>query len=80
MIPAYLKGTYEVLPSGAVWPRFHPVTVSYGEALTFPRSEEHGEPKQFYQTVSRTVMDRIALLGGVESPTQQSSAGVRKAE
>jgi hypothetical protein len=30
--------------------------------------------------VSRTVMDRIASLGSVESPTQQSSAGIRKAE
>jgi len=25
-------------------------------------------------------MDRIASLAGVESPTQQSSAGIRKAE
>jgi len=26
------------------------------------------------------VMDRIASLGAVESPVQQSSAGIRKAE
>jgi 1-acyl-sn-glycerol-3-phosphate acyltransferase len=63
-----------------MWPRFCPVTVFYGEALTFPRSGENEEAKQFYQEVSRTVMDRIASLAGVESPTQQSSAGIRKAE
>ena len=80
VVPAYLKGTYEVLPSGTMWPRFRPVTVFYGEALTFPRSGENEETKQFYQEVSRTVMGRIASLGGVESPTQQSSAGIRKAE
>ncbi len=59
---------------------FRPVTVFYGEALTFPRSGENEEIKQYYQEVSRTVMDRIASLGGVESPTKQSSAGIRKAE
>jgi len=30
--------------------------------------------------VSRTVMDRIASLGAVESPIQQPGAGIRKAE
>ena len=80
VVPAYLKGTYDVLPSGALWPRFRPVTVLYGDSLTFPQNGESGESKQFYQEVSRTVMDRIASLGTVESPTQQSSAGIRKAE
>ncbi len=80
VVPAYLKGTYDVLPSGTMRPRFHPVTVFYGEALPFPRIEEGGDTKQFYQNVSRTVMDRIASLGGVESPTQQSNADIRKAE
>jgi len=80
VVPAYLKGTFDVLPSGAMWPRFRPVTVFYGDSITFPRIEEKEEAKQFYQEVSRTVMDRIASLGGVEASTQQSSAGIRKAE
>ena len=80
VVPAYLKGTYDVLPSGTMWPRFRPVSVFYGDSLTFPWSGEDGEAKQFYQEVSRTVMDSIASLGAVESPTQQSSAGIRKAE
>ena len=80
VVPAYLKGTFDVLPAGTLWPRFRPVTVLYGDPLTFPRSGEEEEPKQFYQEVSRTVMDRIASLGAVESPTQQSRAGTRNAE
>jgi len=56
------------------------VTVFLGEALTFPRNGAGGDAKQFYQEVSRTVMDRIASLGAVESPTQSSRAGIRKAE
>ncbi len=80
VVPAYLKGTFDVLPTGAMWPRFRPVTVFFGEALTFPQNGEGGDAKQFYQEVSRTVMDRIATLGAVESPIQQFSAGIRKAE
>jgi 1-acyl-sn-glycerol-3-phosphate acyltransferase len=80
VVPAYLKGTYDVLPTGAKWPHFCPVTVLYGDPLTFPRTEENGESKQFYQEVSRTVMDRIASLGDVEPPTRQSSTAIRKAE
>ena len=80
VVPAYLRGTHDVLPAGAKWPCFRPVTVLYGDSLTFPRSGENEESKQFYQEVSRTVMDRIASLGAVESPTEQSSAGIRKAE
>ena len=80
VVPAYLKGTFDVMPSGTMWPRFRPVTVFYGDPLTFPRSGENEEAKQFYQEVSRTVMDRIASLGAVESPIQQSSAGIRNAE
>jgi len=80
VVPAYLKGTHDVLPTGALWPRFRPVTVPIGDSLTFTRNGENEETKQFYQEVSRTVMDRIASLGAVESPIQQSSAGIRKAE
>lgn len=80
VVPAYLKGTFDVLPPGTMWPRFRPVTVFYGDPLTFPRHGEGEDAKQFYQKVSRTVMDRIASLGAVESPTQQSSAGIRNAE
>lgn len=80
VVPAYLKGTYDVLPMGTMWPRFRPVTVLYGEPITFSRNGEHGEGKQFYQEVSRTVMNRIASLGVIESPVQQSSAGIRNAE
>ncbi|OGW52329.1 MAG: hypothetical protein A2V62_01850 [Nitrospirae bacterium RBG_19FT_COMBO_58_9] len=80
VVPAYLKGTYDVLPSGTMWPRFRSVTVRYGAPLTFSWNGENGEAKQFYQEVSRTVMDRIASLGAVESPVQQPSAGIRNAE
>ena len=80
VVPAYLKGTFEVLPAGAKRPRFHPVSVSFGAPLSFSQ-EENKETKQFYQEVSRVVMERIAALGGVVPPQHHhASAGVRNAE
>ena len=79
VVPAYLKGTFDVLPTGAKRPRFHPVSVSFGPPLSFAQ-EPHRESKQFYQEVSRAVMERIAALGGVTPPEHHASAGVRNAE
>ena len=80
VIPAYLKGTYEVLPVQAKWPQFRPVTVTYGEPITFAPVRENGEGKKYYQEVSQIVMEQIAALGGVEPPIHQNTAGTRSAE
>ena len=78
VVPAYLKGTFDVLPTGAKRPRFHPVSVSFGPPLSFPA--ENTQTKAFYQEVSRIVMERIAALGGVAPPPHHVSAGARNAE
>ncbi|BCA55563.1 putative Acyltransferase [Nitrospira sp. KM1] len=80
VVPAYLKGTYDVLPAGATRPRLHPVTVIFGESLQFSPPAADGEMKTFYQEVSRTVMEHVAALGQVESPNHQRQAGFRNAE
>jgi 1-acyl-sn-glycerol-3-phosphate acyltransferase len=79
VVPAYLKGTFDVLPAGAKRPRFHPVSVSFGPPLSFSTTG-NGDGKQFYQNVSRVVMERIAALGGVAPPPHHASAGARNAE
>jgi len=78
VVPAYLKGTFDVLPTGAKRPRFHPVSVSFGPPLSFPG--ENTQTKAFYQEVSRIVMERIAALGEVAPPPPHVSAGARNAE
>ncbi len=80
VVPAYLKGTHDVLPAGAKRPRWHPVTVFFGEPLRFSQPAGNEDTKQFYQDVSRTVMERIAALGGVEPPIHPQPAGARNAE
>ncbi len=78
VVPAYLKGTFDVLPTGAKRPRFHSVSVSFGQPLSFPG--ENTQTKAFYQEVSRIVMERIAALGEVAPPPPHVSAGARNAE
>ncbi|MBD0315160.1 MAG: 1-acyl-sn-glycerol-3-phosphate acyltransferase [Nitrospiraceae bacterium] len=92
VVPAYLKGTFEALPSGAWWPRFRQVTVRFGGPLTFKTAgqNEKVESKRFYEQVSRTVIEHIAGLGqvpapkGKDDPSRQTpnsmTAGARNAE
>ena len=72
VVPAYLKGTFDVLPTGAKWLRFRPVTIKFGAPLVFekghPKEHDKGDAKRFYQLVSRTVITQIAALGNVPPP------------
>ncbi len=70
VVPAYLKGTFNVLPMDARWPRLHQVTVRFGASIQFEagKQKERAETKQFYQQVSRTVIEHIAALGQVPVP------------
>ncbi|MDT7043147.1 lysophospholipid acyltransferase family protein [Candidatus Nitronereus thalassa] len=65
VIPVYLHGTYEVLPTGASMLRPHPVSVTFGQPIDFRQDKERLEGKALYKQISQTVMDRIADLRGV---------------
>lgn len=82
VVPAYLKGTFDVLPTGARWPRWRQVTVRFGEPITFETGErkERVETKRFYEQVSRTVIERIATLGQVPSPLEKDGQMPRSPE
>lgn len=68
VVPVYIGGTFEVLPTGASWPKLYPVEVRFGEALDFQKDLDRFQGKEFYQYVSQTVMNRIAELGKVGPP------------
>lgn len=70
VIPAYLDGTRQVLPPGARWISLHPVRVIFGAPIDFAEAAQRLSGKEFYQYVSRTVMNRIAELGEVAPPEQ----------
>ena len=70
VIPAYISGSYKVLPMGSTRLRLHPVTIHFGEPMDFS-SSSHERPREFYEYVSSTVMTRIAELGQVPYPYRQ---------
>lgn len=78
VVPAYLKGTFDVLPPGASWPRLRPVTVRFGDPIQFETKKQHERTatKQFYQHVSRTVIEQIAALGQVPVPKGKDNLDV----
>lgn len=92
VVPAYIKGTFDILPRGARWPRWHRVTVRFGDPVTFETTgtKDRMENKRFYEQVSRTVIERIAALGDVPPPVVRNhgasdtpdrpTAGARNAE
>jgi len=82
VVPAYIKGTFDVLPTGARWPRFRRVTVRFGAPLDFEMGgrKEKAETKQFYEQVSRTVMEHIAALGDVPPPKAKNDDGRQHTE
>lgn len=70
VVPAYIAGTFDLLPMGARWIKLHPVTVTFGKPIDFSADIWQQNKKEFYRHVSRTVMARIAELGGVPPPTE----------
>jgi 1-acyl-sn-glycerol-3-phosphate acyltransferase len=67
VIPAYISGTFKVLPIKAKWPRLFPVSVSFGKSIRFSKNEATNK-KQEYEQIGRTVMEHIAQVGGTSSP------------
>ncbi|GJL53707.1 MAG: hypothetical protein NPIRA02_08390 [Nitrospirales bacterium] len=72
VVPAYIGGTFDVLPMGSARIRLSPIHIHFGEPMTFPYQEGQ-EPKDYYRTVSETVMSRIAELGQVTAPSGNRS-------
>jgi 1-acyl-sn-glycerol-3-phosphate acyltransferase len=69
VIPVYISGTFTVLPPGRVWPKRYPVSVTFGEPLSFTPIERGGRAKDYYEHVGKTVMEHIARIGGSYPPT-----------
>lgn len=72
VVPAYIAGSFDVLPIGKAWIRFKPVQVTFGEPMDFTKDRERFSGKGFYRHVSRTVMARIADLGHVAPPADRA--------
>ena len=68
VIPAYISGTFNVLPMQAKWPKLFPVSVSFGKSIVFPKSDPK-DRKNHFEKIGRSVMEHIAQVGGISPPT-----------
>ncbi len=55
VVPVYIKGTDDVLPPGAKFPKRRPVSVTFGEVMMFSNTKD-------YDAVTRQIMDKILSL------------------
>ena len=66
VVPVYISGTYEALPIGAKWIRFHPITIAYGNPINF-QNYFSLHRKEFYKRVNKAVMTEISQLENLYS-------------
>ncbi len=67
VIPTFISGTFKVLPEKAIWPKWSPVSVSFGKPIAFREDSSQGS-KVLYEHISRVVMEGIAEVGKVTPP------------
>ncbi len=72
VIPAFISGTFKVLPMRAKWPRLFPVSVSFGKPIDFPKNDVTNK-KLEYEHIGRAVMEHVAQVGGISSFSQNVS-------
>lgn len=60
VLPAKISGTKEVLPKGAIFPRFVKITVTYGEPIPFNGAEKPN--KEALRRMTDLIMERIKGL------------------
>lgn len=66
IIPAYIKGTFQVLPKGQNIPKKHPVQIVFGKPLHLDISqapEDIPENSEIYQKFLAELEDKVAELG-----------------
>lgn len=62
VLPIYIDGAYEVLPKGAILPRFSKLVVTYGKPLRF---NDIGKPdKETLRKMTDEIMEKIRELSG----------------
>ena len=64
VIPAFISGTFKVLPIRAKWPRLFPVSVSFGKSIDFTKNDVTNK-KLGYENIGRSVMEHVAQVGGI---------------
>lgn len=63
VIPVYIKGTFEALPTGKYWPSLRQVTVVFGEPLTGEQLAAKGSGSQQHERITSGLYQAVKELG-----------------
>jgi len=76
VIPVWIEGSFEALPTGAWWPRRQRIRVRFGEPLNpnLLAGQSHGADR--YRQIASELHDRVAALGdrSIEPPLVSGEA------
>lgn len=62
ILPVYCDGTYNILPKGAKYPKFHKIHVYFGEPLHFEHYYQQKGNQEIYQSITNQIMIAIKAL------------------
>ena len=62
VIPAFIRGAYQALPRGRVWPTFSRITVDFGKPLEPRQLDRQGGGDQPQDRISQGLFEQVAAL------------------
>ncbi len=63
VVPVSIQGTFEALPHDRFWPRFVPITVTFGAPCSPCDLAQEGEGDQSYERIMSALRARVVVLG-----------------
>ena len=66
IIPVAMIGTYEVQPTGQIWPRIRRIAVAYGEPIDTTEYAEQGTDPVALRALTNRIMEALQQLSGQE--------------
>ena len=64
VVPIYIDGSFEVLPTSRLRPKKHPVTVRFGKPLLPSELQDKGSGETRAQKISNALREEVKKLGG----------------
>ncbi|HEX9756274.1 MAG TPA: lysophospholipid acyltransferase family protein [Nitrospiria bacterium] len=75
VVPAYIEGTYHVLPKGRKFFHLAPVTITYGAPVDLSHWRKPKGTKLDYQAMADHIMKEIASLSGDQRKAEKAVLG-----
>lgn len=66
IVPVAMIGTFEIQPTGQVWPKIKRVTIAYGEPIDVSQYAEQSKDPSVLRAITNQVMDALQELSGQE--------------